>query len=62
MSKDWNAGRHALRAPVVRRVALCLVALALAGCAGGVPGSTGSSQCSTRPGDYACQVEQYMRL
>ncbi len=34
---------------------------ALAGCSGMPQGQAGRSPCSTNPGGYDCQVEQYMK-
>ena len=41
-------------------VVIATVMLCLAGCASTVPPAY--SACSTQPGTYACQIEQYERV
>lgn len=42
------------------KLASAMILCILAGCAGTLP--QGSSVCSTQPGTYACQIEQYQNV
>jgi hypothetical protein len=42
------------------KIASAILLCILAGCAGTAPPA--ASACSTQPGSYACQIEQYERV
>ena len=45
---------------MLRRISFAVIAFNLTACAGSAP--TGYSACTTQPGSYACQIEQYERV
>ena len=54
-------GRQTLMGEFVKKMLSAILLCVLVGCASAPPQS-GYSICSTQPGTYACQIEQYQNV